>query len=178
MGNERAPVSSGWSKQWPFTLWPNEPKRQGQQKPQFWPNEAKWVPCTSRDRSPNRRQSAGGFAFWWQAHGLKYAVPGSVADDIRAGRTVICNVSRATVADVRARYAVVDVVLVTAPADILVARLAGRSRGSDGPLEQRIKRNDAYAGFRADYTINNVGAPRTAARQLLAVLQPAKPEIA
>jgi len=130
------------------------------------------------DAAFDRAATDGGFAFWWQAHGLKYAVPGSVADDIRAGRTVICNVSRAIVADVRARYAVVDVVLVTAPADILVARLAGRSRGSDGPLEQRIKRNDAYAGFRADYTINNVGAPRTAARQLLAVLQPAKPEIA
>jgi ribose 1,5-bisphosphokinase len=123
------------------------------------------------DAAFDRAATDGGFAFWWQAHGLKYAVPGSVADDIRAGCTVICNVSRAIVADVRARYTLVDVVLVTAPADILAARLAGRARASDGPLEQRIKRNDAYTGFRADYTINNVGAPRAAARQLLKVLQ-------
>lgn len=123
------------------------------------------------DAAFDRAATDGGFAFWWQAHGLKYAIPGSAADDIRAGRTVICNVSRAIVAEVRTRYTQVDVVLVTAPAEILAARLAGRSRASDGPLEQRIKRNDAFAGFRADHTINNAGAPRTAARQLLAVLQ-------
>lgn len=127
------------------------------------------------DAAFDRAITEGGFAFWWQAHGLKYAVPGSVADDIRAGRTVICNVSRAIVTDVRARYTQVDVVLVTAPAKILAARLAGRSRASDGPLEQRIKRNDAFADFRADYTIDNAGAPGTAARQLLAVLKRAKP---
>lgn len=119
----------------------------------------------------DRVAADGGFAVWWQAHGLKYAVPGSVADDIRAGRTVICNVSRAVVAIVRAGYMQVDVVLVTAPADILLARLAGRARASDGPLAQRIKRNDAYEGFRADYTINNADLPDTAARQLLAILK-------
>jgi ribose 1,5-bisphosphokinase len=117
--------------------------------------------------------AAGGFAVWWQAHGLKYAVPGSAADDIRAGRTVICNVSRGVVADMRARFARIDIVLVTAPADILAARLSGRARVSDGPLEQRIKRNDAYEGFRADHTINNVGIPDKAARQLLAIIRAA-----
>jgi ribose 1,5-bisphosphokinase len=122
------------------------------------------------DAAFDRAATDGGFAFWWQAHGLKYAIPSSAADDVRAGRTVICNVSRAIVAEVRARYSQVDVVLVTAPAEILAARLAGRSRASDGPLEQRIKRNDAFAGFRADYTIDNAGAPGTAARQLLDVL--------
>jgi len=124
----------------------------------------------------DRVAADGGFAIWWQAHGLKYAIPGSTADDIRAGRTVICNVSRAVVATVRAGYTQVDVVLVTAPSDILMARLAGRARASDGPLEQRIKRNDAFADFRADYTINNAGAPGTAARQLLAILKRAEPE--
>lgn len=119
----------------------------------------------------DRLAADGGFAVWWQAHGLKYAIPGAAADDIRAGRTVICNVSRAVVATVRAGYAEVDVVLVTAPADILMARLAGRARASDGPLEQRIKRNDAYEGFRADYTIDNAGLPDTAARQLLGILK-------
>jgi ribose 1,5-bisphosphokinase len=122
------------------------------------------------DAAFDRAATDGGFAFWWQAHGLKYAIPSSAADDVRAGRTVICNVSRAIVAEVRARYSQVDVVLVTAPAEILAARLAGRSRASDGPLEQRIKRNDAFAGFRADYTIDNAGAPGTAARQLLDIL--------
>lgn len=128
------------------------------------------------DDAFDRAASAGGFAVCWQAHGLKYAIPGSAVDDIRAGRTVVCNVSRGVVAEVRARYANVDVVLVTAPTEILAARLASRARASDGPLEQRIKRSDAYPGFRADYTINNIGAPGTGARQLLEVLKRATPE--
>ena len=39
----------------------------------------------------------GDFAFWWEAHGLKYALPAAIDDDIRAGRTVVCNVSRGIV---------------------------------------------------------------------------------
>ncbi len=109
----------------------------------------------------------GAFAFWWQAHGLKYGIPRGVDDDILAGRTVICNVSRTVVADVRARYANVGVVLVTAPAEILTARLAGRSRASDGSLNERIKRNDAFADFCADITIDNTGAPEIAVQRFL-----------
>ena len=113
----------------------------------------------------------GGLAFWWQAHGLKYGIPAQVDGDIRTGRKVVCNVSRAIVDDLRARYAKVEAVLVTAPADLLAARLAGRARGSDGPLEQRLKRSDAFAGFRADRTINNDGTPDEAVRRLLDVIE-------
>lgn len=109
----------------------------------------------------------GDFSFWWRAHGLKYGIPRSVEDDIRAGRTVVCNISRTVVADVRARFANVFVVMVTAPPDILAARLAGRSRGSDGKLNLRITRNDIFADFMADLTINNTGAPENAVRLLL-----------
>jgi len=66
------------------------------------------------------------FALWWIAHGLKYAIPAAINDDIRAGRTVVCNVSRAVIGSVRERYARVTVVLVTAPQDILAARLRER----------------------------------------------------
>lgn len=107
------------------------------------------------------------FAFWWQAHGLKYAIPRSADDNARAGRTVICNVSRGIVAELRARYARVDAVLVTAPPEILTSRLAGRLRDTDGPLAERMKRNEAYAELRADYVIENIGAPDAAARQLI-----------
>lgn len=112
----------------------------------------------------------GAFAFWWQAHGLKYGIPRTADDDVRAGRTVICNVSRRIAADVRARYARVDAVLVTAPAEILTARLSGRSRDTDGSLVERIKRNDAFTEFRTDYVIENIGAPDLAVRTLLDVI--------
>ena len=64
--------------------------------------------------------AAGGFAFWWYAHGLNYAVGAAVDDDIRAGKTVVCNVSRAVIAELRCRYADVRVVLVTAPAVLIL----------------------------------------------------------
>src|SRR5258708_14533565 len=65
--------------------------------------------------------AAGGFAFWWYAHGLNYAVGAAVDDDIRAGKTVVCNVSRAATAQLRCRYAGARVLLVTAPAGGLAA---------------------------------------------------------
>ncbi len=126
---------------------------------------------TLDDAAFDRARGEGAFAFWWQAHNLKYAVPRGVEDDIRAGRTVVCNVSRTIVAELRARYSNVSVVLVTAPPAILATRLSGRSRGSDGPLDQRLKRNDAFVEFRADHTINNIGTIKKATRHLLAVIK-------
>ncbi len=118
------------------------------------------------------------FAFWWQAHGLKYGIPQSTENDICAGRTVVCNVSRGIVAEVRARYGRVDAVLVTAPADILSARLAGRARETDGPLAQRIERNASFNNFRADYVIENIGAIDSAVKILLDVIYAKAPRAA
>ncbi len=122
------------------------------------------------DSDFDRAVNNGMFAFWWQAHGLKYGIPRSTEDDIRAGRTVVCNVSRGIVADVRTRYVRVDAVLVTAPVDILSVRLSGRSRRSDGPLAQRIERNASFNDFRADYVIENIGAVDEAIKTLLDII--------
>jgi ribose 1,5-bisphosphokinase PhnN len=59
---------------------------------------------------------------------------------------------------------------VTAPAEILLARLAGRSRGTDGPLAQRLERNASYESFRADFIIENIGTADTAVKALLGVI--------
>lgn len=119
----------------------------------------------------DRALADGAFAFWWPAHNLRYGIPRAIDDDIRAGRTVVCNVSRGIVADLRLRYAHVVAVRITAPADILAARLAGRGRGSDGPLPDRIKRNEAYAGFQPDRTIDNSGSPAAAIRRLVKLIE-------
>ena len=78
----------------------------------------------------------GAFAFWWSAHGHSYGIPLAVDFDIEAGRTVVCNVSRTVVGAVRARYANVVAVLVTAPREVLAARLAARDRSSDGSINE------------------------------------------
>jgi len=114
---------------------------------------------------------SGSFALWWSAHGLKYGIPRAADDSIRAGHTVVCNVSRAIIADARVRYARVEAVLITAPAEVLAARLAGRARESDGRLEDRIKRNDVYANFQADHIIQNAGAPEDATQALLDIIR-------
>src|ERR1700722_8141290 len=82
----------------------------------------------------------GEFAMHWEAHGHCYALPRAIDDDIRAGRTVVVNASRTAIEAMRHIYADVVVVLVTAPPDVLERRLAMRARGSDGPIEGRLRR--------------------------------------
>ncbi len=99
----------------------------------------------------------GGFAFWWEAHGLKYALDAGLDDHIRAGRTVVCNVSRGVIRQLRERYARLVVVLVTAPADLLAMRLAARGRSSDGDLAGRVARPaPAVAALAPNHVIENI----------------------
>ena len=74
----------------------------------------------------------GEFAMHWEAHGHCYALPRAIDDEIRAGRTVVANVSRTVWHAMRHAYADVVVVSITAPPEVLAERLAARARGSDG----------------------------------------------
>jgi ribose 1,5-bisphosphokinase len=115
--------------------------------------------------------AAGGFAFWWYAHGLNYAIGAAADDDIRAGKTVVCNVSRAVIAELRCRYADVRVVLVTAPMEILAARLAARGRASDGALATRLARSAlAQSDLAPDVVIENVGDLQNGGELLVAAI--------
>ena len=97
--------------------------------------------------------AAGRFALWWDAHGQSYGIPASVDDDIRAARTVVCNVSRTIVGFARIRYASVTVVQVMAPPQVLAARLADRQRLSDGSLDARLRRMPTGQDVDADVVI-------------------------
>jgi ribose 1,5-bisphosphokinase len=110
----------------------------------------------------------GEFAMHWEAHGHCYGLPRAIEDDIRAGRTVVVNVSRTVIDAVRRAYADIRVVLVTAPADVLASRLAMRSRDSDGPIEQRLRR--AVDEAAPDATIINVGAAAVHAQSLVDII--------
>ena len=100
----------------------------------------------------------GVFALAWQAHGLCYGVPRTVDDDIRLGRTVVCNVSRGIIPSARTRYAQTACVLITAPKEILAARLCARARASDTSIATRMERNDIYSDMAADIVIDNFGS--------------------
>jgi len=127
---------------------------------------------TVSDAGFDQALANGGFTLWWAAHGHKYGIPAAGGDAIRAGRTVVCNVSRTVVTSARDRFSRVTVVLVTAPVEVLRERLAARERASDGDLARRIARSEAIsADIDADVVITNVGALESAAAQLLEVVK-------
>jgi ribose 1,5-bisphosphokinase len=112
--------------------------------------------------------AAGDFALWWAAHGHRYGIPSSIDEDIRSGRTVVCNVSRTVLGLARQRYASVVVVMVTAPQKVLETRLAGRARTSDGNVTDRIGRSaQMQMNVEPDVEIQNVGRVEIGVRRLL-----------
>lgn len=116
---------------------------------------------------------AGLFPPAWKAHGLGYALPPSVVDDLQRGTTVVANVSRGVVDEARQRFARVAVVLVTAPIEELARRVA--ARGREANAGQRVSRIAPGPEMLApDLVIENVGDPATGAAELSAFLsQPA-----
>jgi ribose 1,5-bisphosphokinase len=117
------------------------------------------------------QHAAGRFALAWQAHGLSYGVPVLIDDALRAGVTVVLNVSRMVIAAARARYARVCVVLVDAPPEELARRIAGRGRETQEDAGQRLLAAPwvAPAGV-VDIRIENMGAPQTGIRTLVDVI--------
>jgi ribose 1,5-bisphosphokinase len=119
-----------------------------------------------------RRVRAGGeFAMHWEAHGHGYGLSRAIDDELRAGRTVVANVSRTVIDAVRRAYANVTVVSITAPPEILQRRLAARARGSDGQIAQRLNRAVDDPAAVPDLTIVNVGRPEDHARELVRIIK-------
>jgi ribose 1,5-bisphosphokinase len=112
----------------------------------------------------------GEFALHWEAHGHLYGLRRTIDDDIRAGRTVVINVSRTIIDAARLAYADIRVVSITAPLGALAERIAMRARRSDGQAGQRLNRT-ASGTVAADVTILNVGRPEEHARRLVRIIR-------
>ena len=113
----------------------------------------------------------GGYAMHWEAHGHCYALSQAINDEIRLGRTVVANVSRTVIGNMRRVYADVVVVSITAPPDVLAERIAMRARSSDGRLESRLRRAVEDASAEPDVTIINTGCAEYHARQLVRAIK-------
>jgi ribose 1,5-bisphosphokinase len=111
----------------------------------------------------------GDFALHWEAHGHSYGLRHAIDDDIRAGRTVVINVSRTVIDVARRTYADVKVVSITAPPDVLAERIAMRARNSDGAPAQRLGRTVEAAA--PDATILNVDRPEDHARRFVRIIK-------
>ena len=80
------------------------------------------------------------FALQWGAHGLRYGIPADIATDIALGIVVVANVSRGVIETAAARYPT-RVIEVTAPPEVLAARLAARGRESAADVAARLTRS-------------------------------------
>ena len=113
----------------------------------------------------------GDYAMHWEAHGHCYALPRAIDDEIRAGRTIVANVSRTVIGAMRRAYADVVVVSITAPPNVLAERIAMRARSSDGMVENRLRRTVEDASAAPDVTIVNISSAEYHARQLVRVIK-------
>ncbi|TWG91277.1 ribose 1,5-bisphosphokinase [Mesorhizobium sp. J18] len=106
----------------------------------------------------DKAHAEGRFSISWKANGLCYALPAEVDDILRKGGVVVANVSRAAIPEIEARYRNVAVIIVTAPAEVLAERLAGRGRESHDEILARLERNANYAnGTPGATVIDNSG---------------------
>jgi ribose 1,5-bisphosphokinase len=106
------------------------------------------------------------FALSWEAHGLHYGIPADVADDIARGVVVVANVSRSVIAEAAARFPV-RVIEVTAPREVLLARLAARGRETAADVANRLARRIPLPHGIEAVTVVNDSLPEVGAEQLL-----------
>ncbi|HEV2512508.1 phosphonate metabolism protein/1,5-bisphosphokinase (PRPP-forming) PhnN [Bosea sp. (in: a-proteobacteria)] len=92
------------------------------------------------DEAFDAREARGDFLITWGAHGLRYGLPAELKRLVEAGRNVIANGSRATIAALAGHLPRFVVVEVTAPPEVLAARIAGRGRESGEAIEKRLSR--------------------------------------
>lgn len=116
------------------------------------------------------RLQAGAFALHWQAHGLSYGIP---ADQIGGPGVVLFNGSRAALPAALAAFPDLRVIVITAPPEVLAARLAHRGREAAADIRQRLQRATFRLpeGISARVVVNDASLDEGVSR-LLAALQP------
>ena len=119
-------------------------------------------------------RAAGAFALAWYANGLDYAIPVEIESALAEGRHVVVNVSRTIVDDARRRYRPLRVIAVTAPAEIVAARLTGRGRETAEEIAQRLARGALALpeGPDVDVVVNDGSLTDGVARMLAALRAP------
>lgn len=117
------------------------------------------------------RDAAGDFAVSWDAHGLSYGIPRETFGQLASGMTLIANGSRSALPAFAEVYGRLKVVLITARADILAARLATRGRESAEAIARRLDRVVPEIVVAADTVIiDNSGALEDAGDTLVRLL--------
>ena len=113
----------------------------------------------------------GAFAVTWDSHGLRYGIPALVDEHLSRGAVVVANISRGAISALRAHYASVVVVEITADPTILAARLSGRGRESGEAIAGRLARSPVDAAEKHGWiVVENNGAIEEAGERLVSIL--------
>ncbi|MEM8948168.1 MAG: phosphonate metabolism protein/1,5-bisphosphokinase (PRPP-forming) PhnN [Pseudomonadota bacterium] len=91
-----------------------------------------------------RLEADGAFMLSWEAHGHHYGIPKTAEQALADGRSVIVNVSRQVIDQARRCWTPLRVLQVSAPRDVLAARLAARGREDADDIQRRLERASAY----------------------------------
>ena len=116
-----------------------------------------------------KAESEGRFCLTWRAHGLAYGLPRSVEERVAGGGLVIANLSRRSLKAAAQRFPRLAVVEITAPREVLVARIAERGRETRQEIEARIARSvpmEAGEGVWRFLRIDNSGPAEEGASRL------------
>jgi phosphonate metabolism protein PhnN/1,5-bisphosphokinase (PRPP-forming) len=115
-------------------------------------------------------RAAGGFALWWEAHGLLYGIPAVIAPNSGSlGQVTIANLSRTALAEANRHFPLL-VLEITAPPAVLAARLAARGREDAADVAARLARQAPLPeGLRVVRVLND-GPVADGVAQVLAAL--------
>jgi phosphonate metabolism protein PhnN/1,5-bisphosphokinase (PRPP-forming) len=116
--------------------------------------------------------AANAFPLHWEAHGLGYAVPLSIEDDLAADRTVVLNVSRRIIMRAVGTYSNVHVVFVHTDRAVRASRLVRRGREAEADVAARLAREGRELLLGVPTTIvDNSGALEPAVEAFLTAIR-------
>lgn len=119
-------------------------------------------------------EAAGAFCLTWSAHGLSYGLPSEISRRLEVGETVIANVSRAALQNAAECFSRLQIIEITAPRHLLVARIAARGRETPEEIDLRLRRQatlDVPESAEEVHRIDNDRAIDAAAAAFLAILR-------
>lgn len=116
--------------------------------------------------------AAGHFAMVWEANDLCYGIPRSIEDELKAGRHVIVNGSRAFIPQLRQIFPDAEIIWLEADAAQIRQRIEARQREAGPALLRRVDRIGQFAPPEGERVIriDNNGPVELAGRRLLEIL--------
>lgn len=120
-----------------------------------------------------RRLAAGDFVLHWRAHGMRYGIPATVREWLAQDKICLVNLSRGVLAEAERLFDGFTTLHLTAPPEVLAARLRARGRESAGEIESRLQRSghELPKGLGRVIEIANDGPLDATVGKILAALQ-------